>query len=239
MFNFSFQVGHTQSGAEYAVNLADLPVVAPLLESIFDQLRQLPISAIPDQIPAIFYAQKPGFESGRRAFLPPGTHSKNVQAVAPPGLILPEDQAVPSHVLIVHEDHADVAPAQFLQDDIFPPAPLQEEPEKGKVFCKVCKVPQSKPNLARHMRVFHSDDPRPFKCDPPCKYSAPRRDQLTQHQAPTGGCGRNKGSTCTDWRACSWLNGETQQSKLVQGQVSLPSLQFQVCLWEAAQTSHP
>ena len=44
MFNFSFQVVHSQSGAEYAVNLADLPVVAPLLQGIFSHLHQLPFS---------------------------------------------------------------------------------------------------------------------------------------------------------------------------------------------------
>ena len=176
MFTFAFQFGHSQSGANYAVNLVDLPVVAPLLESIFAHLHQLAIT-VPDQIPAIFYAQKPGFKGGLRVLLPPGTHPKNAHDVAPPGPILPEDQT-------------DAEPAQLLQDDLVPPAPLQEKLPKGKILCKICKLPQSKPNLARHMRVFHSDDPHPFKCIPPCKYTAPRRDQLLQHQAPSEGCSR-------------------------------------------------
>ena len=62
MFSFSFKVSHDQSGTEYAVNLSDLPIVSPLLSSIFEHLHHLKISNIPDpELPAIFYAQKVGY----------------------------------------------------------------------------------------------------------------------------------------------------------------------------------
>lgn len=193
MFNFSFQVVHSQSGAEYAVNLADLPVVAPLLQGIFSHLHQLPISDIPDEIPAIFFAQKPGFKT---VFTPqvslPLASLRKGDPLPPPSLSK-DNQAVASHVLLLQEDQAVASPVLPLQDDGLPSASKaaaapKVKPKCGKVLCKVCKKPQSKSNLGRHMKSC-SDSPHPFKCEYPCRYSASRSDLITQHQ-DGGGCGR-------------------------------------------------
>ena len=79
------------------------------------------------------------------------------------------------------------------------------------MICEVCHEPQSKTNIQRHKRIHHaadSADPKPYKCDPLCKYSTNRKDVLVKHQVDTNGplrwvdhCRpfliyRNKGSSC-------------------------------------------
>ena len=192
MFNFSFKVSHDHSGKEYAVNLADLPIVSPLLESIFDHLHRLQIPNIPE-LPAIFYAQKVGYT---------GYHPKPFPSapVASPAVILPPPAVILSPPAVILSPTAE-APLPFpTSEDVqtvaspVPPAPpiktsLKCRPVPGKVICMVCEEPQSKSNLARHMRVQHAEDPKKYKCGGPCKHQAPRWDMIIAHRKG-GNCGR-------------------------------------------------
>ena len=187
MFSFSFKVSHDQSGTEYAVNLSDLPIVSPLLSSIFEHLHHLKISNIPDpELPAIFYAQKVGYTGYPPIPLPPAPATS-------PAVILPPSAVIHPLTAVAPLSFPTSADVQTVASPVLPSPPMKTslkcKKKPGKVICMVCEEPQSKSNLARHMRVQHAEDPKKYKCGGPCKHQAPRWDMIIAHRNG-GNCGR-------------------------------------------------
>ena len=187
MFKISLKVSHKSSGTELVVNEANLPTIAPLLHLV-EHLRRHQDSTIPP-IPSIFYELEAGYTEDE----PSGPGVPVVIVLPPHGPAPLEDgcegslpRPAPPPLVAFHatNDSVDSPPIEMHEVKV---------PE-GKVICEVCHEPQSKTNIQRHKRIHHaadSADPKPYKCDPPCKYSTNRKDLLVKHQVDTNGrCGR-------------------------------------------------
>ena len=207
MFSLSLVAVHKAKNETFHVDIDSLPSVSEVLEGMGEYLEakygvkfpEIPklfngcedpptaaIVALPSSATVTFTPEAPLIqappsfiareyssigvleESSKTSLAPLSTNE-----MAPPSSAL---LAPPSTTAMVPPSSAVLAPLSTTAS-----ATSSAQPYKGKVLCEICGKEQAYSNLARHLKI-HADKSTWLKCDFPCLYSTPRKDDLVRHK---------------------------------------------------------
>ena len=199
MFSLSLVAVHKAKNETFHVDIDSLPSVSEVLEGMGEYLEakygvkfpEIPklfngcedpptaaIVALPSSATVTFIPEAPLIQA------PPSFIAREYSSKTSLAPLSTNEMAPPSSALSVPSSTTAMVPpssAVLAPFSTTASATSSAQPYKGKVLCEICGKEQAYSNLARHLKI-HADKSTWLKCDFPCLYSTPRKDDLVRHK---------------------------------------------------------